>query len=57
MNKYIKFLPFISLLLIALSTGDEFLSFYYCIKMGLALVLIIVSVIFIAQFLRRKLKR
>jgi hypothetical protein len=56
MNKNIKFLPFISLLLIAMSIGDKFLSFAYCVKMGLALILLVVSAACIVLFLRNKFR-
>jgi len=54
MNKNIKFLPFISLLLIAMSSGDRFLSLSYCVKMGLALALIVVAAVYLVLFLQKK---
>jgi len=56
MNKTVRFFPFISLILTAMAAGDKFLSFFYCIKMGLALLLIIISVYYFVLFLRKKLK-
>ncbi|ADQ81117.1 putative cell division protein FtsX [Paludibacter propionicigenes WB4] len=56
MNKTIKIFPFISLILTAMASGDKFLSFPYCIKMGSALLLIIIAVFSYVLFLRMKLK-
>ena len=56
MNKTIKFFPFVSLILTATAAGDKFLSLSYCIKMGSALLLLIIAVFSFALFLRKKLK-
>ena len=56
MNKIIKFFPFISLILTAMSVGDKFLSLSYCIKMGSALLLLTISAFSLVLFLRKKLK-
>jgi len=56
MNKIIKFFPFISLILTAMAANDKFLSFPYCIKMGAALLLLIISVFNLVLLLRKKLK-
>jgi len=56
MNKTIKFFPFVSLILTAMAAGDKFLSLSYCIKMGSALLLVIIAVFSFALFLRKKLK-
>jgi len=56
MNKTIRFFPFFSLILTAMAAGDKFLSFPYCIKMGSALLLLIISVVGLVLFLRKKFK-
>jgi len=56
MNKTIKFFPFVSLILTAMASGDKFLSFSYCIKMGAALLLLIIAVFNLMLFLRKRLK-
>ena len=54
MNKNIAFLPFVSLILTAMSSGDKFLSLFFCIKMGLALTLIVVAAVYLVLFLQKK---
>jgi|GEM_PF-5556604 len=56
MNKTIKFFPFVSLILTAMASGDKFLSFSYCIKMGVALLLLIIAVFNLVLFLSKRLK-
>jgi len=57
MNKNIAFLPFVSLILTAMSSGDKFLSLSFCIKMGLALTLIVIAAVYLVLFLQKKYRK